>query len=170
MIAPTLHTDRLTMRALTVADFPAYRDAFASDHTRHLGGPMTEIQSWATFCKEVAQWPLLGFGVWGVTLSQTDELVGAVGFYGHPYLPETELGWLVLPTAAKQGIGYEAAVAARHWGYSTLKLPTLVSYIAEDNLASIALAEKLGAVLDTKAKPCPHPNHFVYRHPAPEAL
>ncbi|TDT75350.1 RimJ/RimL family protein N-acetyltransferase [Litoreibacter halocynthiae] len=169
MNAPTLHTERLTLRAHTRADFPTYRDVFATDHAQYMGGPMSEQQSWAMFCKDVAQWALLGHGAWAVTRTEDGAFVGQVGINAHPYFPETELGWLVMPDAARQGVGFEAARAARDWAFGTLKPASLVSYIDEENVASIALAKRLGAFDDPAAERCPYENHAVYRHPKPEA-
>jgi RimJ/RimL family protein N-acetyltransferase len=134
-----------------------------------MGGPIIETQSWAMFCKDVAQWSLLGHGAWAVTMSENGTFVGQVGVNGHPYFPETELGWLVLPKFARQGIGSEAVLAARRWAFSTLNLASLVSYIHSSNAASIALAKRLGAFLDTDAAPCPYEKHVVYRHLSSEA-
>jgi RimJ/RimL family protein N-acetyltransferase len=74
-----------------------------------------------------------------------------------------------MPNAARQGIGFEAARKAKDWAFATLNLTTLVSYIDEANAASIALAEKLGAVVDQNAPKCPFEDHLVFRHPKPEA-
>lgn len=52
---PILHTDRLTLRPHTMADFAPYAAALATDRSRHMGGPMSEKQSWAMFCKDVAR-------------------------------------------------------------------------------------------------------------------
>ncbi|MEE9427163.1 MAG: GNAT family N-acetyltransferase [Paracoccaceae bacterium] len=164
MTAPILTTDRLTLRAHTKADFPAYRDAYASDHLRHMGGPLDEKQSWASFCKDVAQWALLGHGAWAVDLAENDEFVGQIGLNAHPYFPELELGWLVLPTAQGKSIAHEAATAVRDWARTTLKPKSLVSYIHCDNARSIALAKRLGAELDPAAPSCPYTDHDVYRH------
>lgn len=166
---PVIETERLELRAHTRADFEAYRDAFASDHTRFMGGPIDARQAWASFCKDVAQWSLLGHGAWAVTRKADGEFVGQVGLNAHPYFPETELGWLVLPHATRQGIASEAAQAARGWAFETLGLETLVSYIHAENAASRGLAEALGAQEDPQAAPCPFDNHVVYRHPMPEA-
>jgi len=66
-----------------------------------------------------------------------------------------------------EGRGYatEAALALRDWAFSTLKLPSLVSYIAPGNAASVAVAERLGARLDPAA-PRTVPADLVYRHSA----
>jgi hypothetical protein len=39
MIAPTLSTERLTLRPATMADFPAYAAFVTSDRARFMGGP-----------------------------------------------------------------------------------------------------------------------------------
>ncbi len=99
----------------------------------------------------------------------TGVFVGQVGLNGHPYFPETELGWMVLASGEGKGIAAEAASAVRDWAFQTLGLATLVSYIHRDNTRSIRLAERLGARYDPDAPPCPYSNHIVYRHPEPEA-
>lgn len=166
---PVIETERLTLRGHVNADFGPYRDAFASDHTSYMGGPIDARAAWGNFCKDVAQWSLLGHGAWAVTRKADGEFVGQVGLNGHPYFPETELGWLVLPHATRQGIAAEAAKAARDWAFGTLGLKTLVSYIHTENAASRGLAEVLGARVDPDAAPCPFDKHVVYRHPGPEA-
>ena len=47
-----------------------------------------------------------------------------------------------------------------------------MSYIAEGNARSVALAERLGAVLDLEAAApeAPGKRVLVYRHPRPEGL
>ncbi|NEK55644.1 GNAT family N-acetyltransferase, partial [Rhizobium leguminosarum] len=64
-----------------------------------------------------------------------------------------------------EGRGYatEAAFGLRNWAFATLKLPSLVSYIAPGNVASAAVAERLGARLDPIA-PRTDPADLVYRH------
>lgn len=51
----------------------------------------------------------------------------------------------------------------RDWGFATLGLASLVSYVDRDNLASKAVAERLGAVLDPQAERQDEED-LVYRH------
>lgn len=102
-----------------------------------MGAPINEIGAWAAFCRDVAQWGLIGHGAWAIDLTATGKLVGQVGLNGHPYFPEKELGWMLLPQGEGQGIAAEAAHAVRDWAYKTLRLTTLVSYIHHDNTPSI---------------------------------
>ena len=165
-MAPILKTERLTLRGHVLDDFEPYAAAFETDHLRYMGAPMSRDRAWASFCRDIAQWELLGHGAWAVEVTVTGEFVGQVGLNGHPYFPENELGWLVLPGSTGKGFAQEAASAARDWAFRTLGLATLVSYVHRENAPSIALAERLGAVRDDTAD-CPYDDHLVYRHPKP---
>ena len=59
----------------------------------------------------------------------------------------------------------EAARALRQWAFETLKLSTLVSYVAQGNLKSASVAERLGGRLDATA-PRSDPEDLVYRYDA----
>lgn len=100
-----------------------------------------------------------------IDLRETGECVGQVGINHGPLFPEKELGWLVYGTHEGHGYALEAARAVRGWAFAVLKLPTLVSYVDQDNARSRALAEKLGARLDPDA-PRQDKEDLVYRHVA----
>lgn len=166
-VAPILQTGRLTLRPHHVRDFDVMAPLFDSDWSRYMGGPVTPVALWRWVGAEIASWPLLGFGSWGVDLTETGEFVGQVGINQPPNFADPELGWCVWPEHEGKGYAYEAAQAARDWGFFTRHLPTLVSYIDPDNARSIQLAERLNAVLDTMANG-PDSDDLVYRHPKPE--
>ena len=96
-----------------------------------------------------------------------------LGIVGHWYpwgWPETEVGW-VLFDSAHEGKGYATEAARRcvTHAWDALGWDTAVSYIAKDNLASVRVAERLGATLDADAAaPNPDKPCLVYRHPRPE--
>ncbi|MEM8841109.1 MAG: GNAT family N-acetyltransferase [Pseudomonadota bacterium] len=167
--APIIETERLTLRGHRMEDFAPYAAVMASDRARYMGGPLDQQRAWAGFCRDVAQWALLGHGAWAVTDRENGLFLGQIGINRHPYFPETELGWLVTASAEGKGIAGEAATAVRDWAWRVLGLATLVSYIHRENAASVALAERLGAARDDHAPACPYADHVVYRHPAPEA-
>lgn len=169
MSAPqTLITDRLVLRQVAPRDWPGYRDFAATDRSRYVGGPATEGEAWRKFASILGHWVFLGYGMWAVTLKGDDTCLGVVGPWVPADWPETEIGWLLWPEAEGKGIGFEAARAVVDHAYGTLGWDTAVSYIDPDNARSIALAERLGAVLDPSA-PQPKPDHavLVYRHPRP---
>jgi RimJ/RimL family protein N-acetyltransferase len=82
--------------------------------------------------------------------------------------PEQEIGWSLWSAEAEgRGFALEAAQAARGYAYGDLGWPTAVSYIRPENRRSIALAQRLGAVLDPDAATPDDSDDLVYRHPAP---
>jgi RimJ/RimL family protein N-acetyltransferase len=95
----------------------------------------------------------------------TGDCVGQVGISHGPLFPEKELGWLVYDGHEGRGYATEAAAALRDWAARTLSLERLVSYIDAENVRSIAVAERLGAVLDPAA-PKQDPGDLVYLHRA----
>ncbi len=160
---PTLRTPRLVLRPMAEADFPAYATFLASPRAAGLGGPLSTRQAWGMFCHDIACWSLFGHGGLMIDLRTDGVCIGQVGINHGPLFPEKELGWLLYAGYEGQGYASEAAIALRDWAARTLGLRELVSYIAPNNAASIALAERLGAVRDPLADR-PDPHDLVYRH------
>jgi RimJ/RimL family protein N-acetyltransferase len=150
-----------------MADFEPLYALLESDRAQFLGGPFTRKQSWQWIASEVGSWSLKGFGSWGVELRETGDLVGEIGINQPHHFPELEIGWIFLGQAEGKGYASQSATAKLDWVGHTLKPETLVSYIVAKNHRSIALAERLGAVLDPKAaRPDGNTNEdtIVYRH------
>jgi RimJ/RimL family protein N-acetyltransferase len=160
---PTLRTERLVLRPMVEADFPAYRDMMASPRSAYMGGPVEPRFSWGMFCHDIACWTLYGHGGLMIELAATGECVGQVGVNGGPMFPQKELGWLIYEGFEGRGYATEAAAALRDWAFATLGLESLVSYIDPANAASVAVAERLGALPDDNA-PRQDPEDLVYRH------
>ena len=160
---PTLTTDRLFLRPPVFADFPAMEELLTSQRAKYMGGPYDSFAAWGLFCHDVALWHLFGHGALMIDLRLTGECVGQVGINHGPLFPEKELGWLLFEGHEGQGYAVEAARALRDWARTTGGLSTLVSYIDPANTGSIAVAERLGAVLDTAAVR-QDADDLVYRH------
>lgn len=163
---PTLTTKRLTLRTPVMEDFPAYALLMASPRSISMGGPFDTRAAWGLFCHDVALWQLFGHGALSIDLKATGECVGQVGINHGPLFPEKELGWQVYETHEGNGYATEAAGALRDWAFGRLGLRTLVSYIHPANSRSVAVAERLSAVID-RAAPKQDPDDLVYRHFAP---
>lgn len=151
--AMTIRTERLRLRMPDIDDFAAYAQLMALPRSLGMGGPFDLRAAWGMFCHDVALWQLFGHGALTIELSETGECVGQVGINHGPLFPEKELGWFVYAEYERKGYATEAALALRDWAFATLKLPSLVSYIAPGNAASVAVAERLGARLDPAATP-----------------
>lgn len=163
---PRLETPRLVLRAPRAEEFEAYAALFASERAVHMGRRGRNA-AWKEFAAELGHWPLFGFGPWHLERKSDGALVGAVSLLRHVSYPETEIGWHLYDGFEGHGYAEEAARTARDWAFGQLGLPTLVSYIDAENSRSIALAERLGAVLDPQAKG-EEEGDLVYRHPSPE--
>lgn len=165
VLAPTLTTERLTLRPIAPGDFEPFGSFLASPRSKMMGGPYGVREGWGIFCHEVALWQLYGLGGLAVDLRTTGDCIGIVEINGGPLFPEHELGWQVYQ--AYEGNGYitEAAGALRDWVFAERKLSTLVSYIDPNNSRSIAVAQRLGGVLD-HAAPKQDPDDLVFRYRA----
>ncbi len=149
MIAPTLHTQRLTLRAPVMADYPAYAAFVTSHRTQYMGGPHEAATAWSWFCNDTAQWALLGMG--GLTVLREGLQIGQVAVCHGPLFPEPELGWFLFDGFEGQGFATEAARALLDWATGPRGLQTLVSYIDARNPASAGVARRLGGTLDPAA-------------------
>lgn len=160
---PSLTTNRLTLRAPVMPDFPAYAAFLASPRSSGMGGPFGTREAWGLFCHDVALWPLFGHGALMIDRRADGACIGQVGINHGPLFAEKELGWLLYDGFEGHGYAGEAARALRDWAFDVLGLQTLVSYVDPANSSSAALARRLGAVLDPDA-PRDDPTDLVFRH------
>ncbi|WP_127903804.1 GNAT family N-acetyltransferase [Solirhodobacter olei] len=147
-IAPTLSTERLTLRMPRLEDFEPRAAFFATPRSVHEGGPLDRRAAWRLFASEVGQWPLMGYGPFAVEDRATGAYLGEVGIYHAADYPEAELGWFVTPEAEGKGVAHEAARAVMGWVVTDLGWTRLVNYIAPENERSIALGLRLGGRID----------------------
>ncbi len=167
---PTLETERLILRAPRAEDTDAYLRFYQSDRAIHVGGPKDERAAWDLWASQFGHWILRGYGMFVVTLKGSDTALGIVGHWFPQTRPETEVGWVLFEAAHQgQGIAFEAAQACVDHAWNVLKWDRMVSYIAPENDRSIALAKRLGAVLDPNAAPAsPKFPSVTYRHRRPQ--
>ncbi|MCV6596625.1 MAG: GNAT family N-acetyltransferase [Mangrovicoccus sp.] len=165
MHEPVLTTQRLRLRRPISQDLDGFMAFAQSERAQYLSFHSDPAQAWRSFCVILAHWDLRGYGMFALTLPGADRCLGLVGPWYPQGWPEQELGWMIWTSEAEgQGYAQEAALAARGYAYKVLGWDTAVSYIAPENTRSIALAERLGAILDPEAA---RPNALpcsVYRH------
>lgn len=166
MNAPTLTTERLTLRMPKLSDFEHRAAFYASDRSIHEGGPMDRRSAWRIWASEAGQWPLMGFGPFSFDARTTGTYLGEVGVYQPDGYPEPELGWFVVPEAEGRGIAAEAARSVMDWARDSLGWQRLVNYIDPLNTRSIALGLRLGGVIDDTL-PKAEPVDVVIRHDLP---
>lgn len=148
-VVPALETERLILRAPRAEDFQILRSIWLTDRSQFIGGPYNEEDAWLDFAQATAGWLLRGLGYWTVTRRTDGEVLGLIGIGQETTDPELEFGWVVTDAAEGNGFAFEACTAVRDYGFKTIGLKTLVSFIDTRNSRSIALANRLGAVDDT---------------------
>ncbi len=167
---PVLTTKRLTLRAPTEADFPAWAAFYAGERSTMVGGPVSAKQAWRGLAAELGHWALKGFGRWAVEQKASGAFCGMVGLWCPQGWPEPEIGWATTAAAEGRSIALEAVLAARSHAYGALGWTTAISMINPANSRSVALATRMGAArggdfIHERFGPM-----GIWRHPAPEIL
>ena len=166
---PRIETERLILRAPLPARPARLRRLRSPRHARPscARARLTNGKTWRAFGHIIGHWVLRGFGQFVFADRATGAALGMCGPWFPAGWPEPEVGWTIwAPEAEGRGYAFEAASAARDHAFRALGWQTAVSYIDPDNARSIALAARLGAVLDDGAahpgtEPC-----LVFRHPS----
>lgn len=144
-----LETDRLILRHLRLDDleslFALYRDPqmsrFIPDAPRTLEETREEIE-W--FQNGHPKHPELG--LWATIYKGSGEFIGRCGLL--PWTidgqDEVEVAFMIAKAFWGQGLGTEAAMALRDYGFGRLGLKRLICLIERENIASIKVSEKTG--------------------------
>ena len=148
---PNINTTNLILRAMRPEDFDRFAQIWAMpDVVRFIGGtPRTRAEAWNAFLRNAGHWQMTGFGQWAVIEQRSRQMIGQVGFFfgtcglGPDFDAFPEAGWLLAPSAHGKGYGTEAVRAAHDWFDRVIPGP-IVAQMAEENVASQILAEKLG--------------------------
>jgi RimJ/RimL family protein N-acetyltransferase len=163
---PIIETERLFLRKPRPEDMDTAIQFFGSKRAKFVSGPLSADRAWRQLTMFIGHWELRGYGMFAVVPKGEDNAIGVVGPWNPIDWPELELGWHIWSDAHEgKGFAFEAAVAAREYATNALGWRDPVSYVRPDNARSIALAKRLGAVIDTTASVPPGSNCIVFRHP-----
>jgi len=143
---PVLETTRLILRLPQADDFDAYADFMADpESAKFLGGVQLRSAAWRGFTQIVGAWQVRGFSMFSVIEKGTGDWIGRVG----PWMPEgwpgTEIAWGIVHDRCNRGYATEAARASIDWAFEALGWDDVIHTIAPDNVASHAVATKLGS-------------------------
>ena len=166
-VIPELITPRLRLRAFTPNDFDAYAAMMADpDVTRFLGDgrPLARAEAWRQMAMFLGHWSLRGFGIWAVEERATNAFIGRIGCFEPEGFPGFEIGYTLAKPAWGRGYAREGAAASLEFARETLGRTDIISIIRPGNVASIRVAEALGAtaaeMVDFHGAPS-----VVYRYP-----
>lgn len=152
-----LETNRLILRHQELSDldslFALYSDP---DVRRYIPDAPRSYEE----TRRELEWHMNGhperpeLGLWATIHKETGSFIGRCGL-----LPwkldgqdEVEVAYLIGKAFWGQGLGTEAALAIRDYGFGKLNLPRLICLIDEDHLASIRVAEKIGMAFEREGE------------------
>lgn len=144
---PMLITERLILRPPVADDFEAFAAMYAeADTMQHLGGAVPKSVAWRAFASIAGAWQLYGYSMFSVIERQSGEWLGRVGPWNPDGWPAPEIAYGLRSQYAGKGYAREAAVAAIDFAVDFLGWQEISHTIKSENTASVALAQKLGAV------------------------
>lgn len=161
--APIIETERLILRAPQASDMDAWA-GFAADPlaARYVGGVQGRSGAWRQMCAITGAWTIRGFSMFSVVEKASGRWVGRLG----PWMPEewpgTEVGWGIVREAWGMGYATEGATAAIDWAVDTLGWTDIIHVIDPGNIASQAVAQRLGSRILRQARlPAPYEEPIV---------
>ena len=138
-----IETNRLILRDYTMDDYEALYEIMSDPETmQHYPKPFDEekVRSWIQW--NLDNYQKYGFGLWAVTLKETDEFIGDCGItlqnIDGEMLPE--IGYHIHKAHWRKGYGSEAAKAVRNWVFQHTKYNAVYSYMKYTNEASCRTA------------------------------
>lgn len=164
-----LETERLVLREMTEADFPALckilqdeEVMYAYEHAFDDG----EARDWLN--RQLERYEKFGFGLWAVVLKETNEMIGQCGLTMQECMGEQvlEIGYLFQKAFWHKGYAIESARACKEYAFTVLGAERVYSIIRDTNIPSQKVAEKNGMIRDgvfTKHYYGVDMPHFVYR-------
>ena len=147
-LGPTLETERLILRPPVAADLDGWAQLMGdAEAARFIGGRMARSPAWRTMAAVTGSWALHGFGMFSVVEKAGGRWIGRVGPWRPEGWPGAELAWGLHPGFHGKGYAVEAASAAMDWIVDRLGWDEVIHSIDPDNIASKAVARRLGSRL-----------------------
>ena len=149
---PTLITDRLVLRQMTVSDYEDMYDyAKLSELTKYLlwsPHPSTEYSK--TFINVVMIRYRSGqFYDWGIEEKESGRMIGTCGFTSIDIEHrKAEVGYVINPDFGGRGYATQAAEAVFEFGFSELDLNRIECRFMKGNDASFEIMKKLGMTFE----------------------
>jgi RimJ/RimL family protein N-acetyltransferase len=146
---PTLHTERLILRAQRPEDTEPLMAAYADeDFARFITferRALTRQEAWRPIAVVAGAWATMGYSEWMVEERASGAPVGRIGPWQPEGWPDLEIGWAVFPKHQRRGYAVEGAAAAMVWAHEVLGRDHVIHLIDLDNRASEKVAAALGA-------------------------
>ena len=142
-----IETERLYLREMTEADFPAMYKVLADlDIMQHYPYTFNEerVRNW--ILRNMERYQIFGFGLWAVCLKETDEMIGDCGLTMQLINGQIkpEIGYHIRADKQRQGYAKEAAAAVRDWTFNNTPFHIVYSCMKYINEPSCRTAASWG--------------------------
>ena len=150
---PVIETERLILRRWRESDIEPNTAMLADPATARFitsdGKAVTDpFVGWRNAAIMAGHWALHGFGIFVVEEKQTGRYVGRVGPWSPAGWPGFEVGWGIARDFRGKGYAVEAARASIDWAFARFDLDRIIHCIDRENVASQAVARRLGANIE----------------------
>lgn len=141
-----LETSRLLLRPTQREDFEPWA-AFMADpeSARFVGGVQPRAVAWRGLLTMAGAWAIQGYAMFSVIEKSSGRWIGRIGPWQPEGWPGSEIGWGIVRDRCGLGYATEAAAATMDWAFDVLGWTEVIHTIDVDNIASQAVARKLGA-------------------------
>jgi RimJ/RimL family protein N-acetyltransferase len=156
MQAQILETEHMLFRRLVMDDLDALSALYGDKEIRQYFPDGTDGTLTYEETREEIEWFLNGhpehpeLGLWATIHKETHQFIGRCGLL--PWTiegrAEVEVAYLLDKRYWRQGLGTEAALAIRDYGFAQLHLSRLICLVDPDNQASIKVATNIGMTLE----------------------
>ena len=148
---PELHTERLLLRKMTLADAPGVQRLRADEAVmRYINRPLTktvaEAEQWIRVVLEALE---MNSGItWCICLKEAPmDHAGSIGLWRiEKENHRAEIGYMLEPALHGKGIMTEAIGAVLEYAFKVMRLHSVEAQIDPGNIASASLLKKAGFV------------------------
>lgn len=142
-----LTTQRLQLREMNFADMQSLSSILQDEKVMYAyNGAFSAQETAAWMQKQLQRYKEFGFGLWAVSLKNTEEMIGQCGITMQDYkgIQVPEIGYLFAYKYWHNGYATEAAIGCREYGFGTLHFKSLYSIIRDTNIPSQKVAVRNG--------------------------
>ncbi len=151
-----IESKRLILRMLDLHDAPFILELLnEATFIRFIGDK--GVRCLADACEYILTGPIdsyrrHGFGLYLTSLRDGGVPIGICGLVKREGLADVDIGFAFLPQYASKGYAAESAAVVLEYGKQAFRLNRIVAITAPDNLASIAVLERIGLQFERMVK------------------
>lgn len=141
-----IETPRLILRVPRLDDLDRWAEMMSDEQSaKFIGGTAPREVTWRALMTMIGAWHATGVGMFSVIEKSSGKWVGRLGPWQPLGWPGTEVGWAISRECWGLGYAPEGAAIATDWAFDNLGWTNVIHSIDPGNVASQAVAKKLGS-------------------------